>query len=112
MGDGVAPTSRVPIDWVAPDQRLLGLDAQAGGNLVSFLTRYGASGESITTHGVVYSPVTAELLAEFPVESGSSFGGYDPSGRFLIYTTPSGDVTYQGLGRVGVLGEGYVFASW
>jgi hypothetical protein len=111
--DGVFEiTSSVPIDWVGPDQDLSGLDAQASGNIVSFLTRRASNGEPIETDGVVYSPLTGELLAEFEVPAGSSFGGYDPSGRFLIYTTPVGAVMYQGLGRVGLLGEGYLFASW
>jgi hypothetical protein len=110
--DGFIVASRVPIDWVGPDQHLSGLDAQASGNVVSFLTRHASNGEPIDTEGVVYSPRTGGRLAEFPVPSGSSFGGYDPTGRFLIYTTRAGAVTYQGLGRIGVLGEGYLFASW
>ncbi len=109
---GFMVTSRVPIDWVGPDQHLSGLDARAGGNVVSFLTRSAADGGPLETNGVVYSPVTGELLAEFPVPAGSSFGGYDPSARFVIYTTLAGAVTYQGLGKTGVLGEGYLFASW
>jgi hypothetical protein len=110
--DGVVVASKASIGWVGSDQHLFGLDAQASGNLVSFLTRFDASGEPTRTDGVVYSPETGELLAMFPIPAGSSFGGYDPSGRFLIYTTPEGDVMYQGLGEVGVLGEGYLFASW
>lgn len=104
--------SAVPIEWVGPDQHLSGLDAQASGNIVSFLTLWAPDGEPIETTGVVYSPETGELLAEFPVDAGSAFGGYDPSGRFLIYTTPAGAIMYQGSGRVGVLGDGYLFASW
>jgi sugar lactone lactonase YvrE len=104
--------STVPIDWVGPDQHLSGLDAQASGNIVSFLTLWAPDGEPIETEGVVYSPQTGGLLAEFEVPAGSAFGGYDRSGRFLIYTTPAGAVMYQGIGRVGVLGEGYLFASW
>ena len=79
---------------------------------MSFLTLWAPDGEPIETEGVVYSPQTGELLAEFEVPAGSAFGGYDRSGRFLIYTTPAGAVMYQGRGRVGVLGEGYLFASW
>ncbi len=112
LGDEFAIASRVPIDWIGPDQTLSGIDAQASGNVVSFLTRHDTNGGPIETVGVVYSSETGELLAEFPVDAGSSFGGYDPSGRFLIYTTLDGAVTYQGLGSTGVLGEGFLFASW
>ena len=104
--------SKVSIEWVASDQHLFGLDTQANGNLVSFLTRFDAEGEPSETEGVVYSSETGELLAMFPVPAGSSFGGYDVSGRFLVYTTRDGVVMYQGLGQVGVLGVGYLFASW
>lgn len=110
--DGFEVEFSVPIDWVGPDQDLSGVDSQPSGNTVSFLTRRAGNGEPIETDGVVYSPQTGELVAEFDVPAGSWFGGYDPSGRFLIYTTPDGAVMYQGLGRVGVLGEGYVYASW
>lgn len=55
---------------------------------------------------------TGELVAEFDIEPGSRMGGYDPSGRFLIYVDGSGSARWQGLGQTGVLGEGYTFASW
>ena len=104
--------SKVSVDWVGSDQHLFGLDTQASGSLVSFLTRFDAEGEPSETEGVVYSSDTGALLAMFRVPVGSSFGGYDVSGRFLIYTTRDGVVMYQGLGQVGVMGVGYLFASW
>jgi hypothetical protein len=61
--------------------------------------------------GIVFEP-TGELVAEFDVEPGSRMGGYDPSGRFLIYVDGEGTVRWQGLGQTGSLGEGYLFASW
>ena len=56
--------------------------------------------------------VDGELVATFPVETGSLWGGYDPSGRMLIYTDGEDVVRWQGLGQSGVLAEGYIHASW
>lgn len=110
--DGFSLDSSVPIDWVGSNQHVLGLGMQSTGNLVSFLTTFSSDGQPVDTEGVVYSTASGEVLARFPVPAGSAYGGYDPSGRFLLYTTLDGQVTYQGLGREGVLGDGYLFASW
>lgn len=110
--DGFSLDSSIPIDWIGSNQHVLGLGMQSTGNLVSFLTTFGSDGQPVDTEGVVYSTASGEVLARFPVPAGSAYGGYDPSGRFLLYTTLDGQVTYQGLGREGVLGDGYLFASW
>ena len=110
--DGISLDSTVPIDWIGSNQHVLGLGMQSTGNLVSFLTTFASDGQPIDTEGLVYSTTSGEVLARFPVPAGSAYGGYDPSGRFLLYTTLDGQVIYQGLGREGVLGDGYLFASW
>lgn len=111
-GDSISVAETVAVDWIGSDQHVFGLGAQASGNLVSFLTDFDSDGAPGATEGVVYSPETGEVLARFPVPDGSVFGGYEPSGRFLIYTTRGGTVMYQGVGKVGTLGEGFLFASW
>ncbi len=93
--------------WVGGEQWLDGLATQGSGNLVAFLVD---AGERSTT-GVVFTPA-GELVASFPVEDGSRFGGYDPTGRFLIYVDGEGNARWQGLGRAGLLGDGFVHASW
>ena len=56
-------------------------------NLVGFLntTDGGAEPQVIETEGVVFTP-DGQLVATFAVETGSLWGGYEPSGRMLIYT--------------------------
>ena len=107
------PTTRV-LDWVTGDQWLDGMGAQQGGDLVAFRNTPDDVPEAPSvalTEGVVFSP-GGELIATFPVETGSFWGGYDPSGRFLIYTDGNGDVHWQGLGRSGILAAGFIHASW
>lgn len=99
-------TETFEVDWLAQDSVLEGLAGQASGSLVSFRT--GADG---STEGVVISP-TGDLVATFGVEDGSRLGGYDPTGRFLIYVDGAGVARWQGLGKSGVLGHGYLMASW
>jgi hypothetical protein len=52
------------------------------------------------------------LLTSFPVETNSLWGGYDQTGRFLIYVDGDGVVRWQGLGTAGALADGFIFASW
>jgi hypothetical protein len=105
--------SNIEIDWAGEDHYLSGLGTQASGRLVTFrLTNDGDDDfENDPVRGVVFEP-TGDLVAEFDVEPGSRMGGYDPSGRFLIYVDGDGTVRWQGLGQTGSLGEGYFFASW
>jgi hypothetical protein len=110
---GAEPTT-VALDWVAGDQWLDGLGTQESGNLVAFLNTPDADPESpvvALTGGVVFSP-GGELIATFPVETGSFWGGYDPAGRFLIYTDGDANVRWQGLGQSGILAAGFIHASW
>jgi hypothetical protein len=103
---------RAPLTWVGDDQSLVGLAGQASGNVVSFVHSYGADRQIVDTEGVVFSPETGGVVAMFEVPTGSVLGGYEPSGTFLIYTRPDGTVEFQGLGRIGQLGQGFYFASW
>jgi len=105
----------VELAWVGSDQWLDGMGTQESGNHVAFLnTRDDTDPEAATvvvTEGVVFS-AQGELIATFPVETGSRWGSYDPSGRMLIYTDADFTVRWQGLGQSGVLAEGFVHVSW
>ncbi len=104
----------VALDWVGPDQWLDGMGTQESGNLVAFLNTPDDDPEApavAATEGVVFSPA-GELIASFPVETGSFWGGYDPSGRMLIYTDGDENVRWQGRGQSGVLAAGFIHASW
>jgi hypothetical protein len=99
---------------VGPGQWLDGIGTQEGGNYVGFLNTEEADAEAPSiksTEGVVFTE-SGELVATFPVEVGSSWGGYDPAGRVLIYTDGDGVVRWQGLGQSGALAEGFIHASW
>lgn len=101
------------LPWVGANETLSGLAAQASGNLVGFLHTFGPDYDIVSTMGVVFSPWSADtFIATFPVETGSTLGGYDRSGRFLIYTDMDGIVRWQGRGLAGTLGSGFIFASW
>lgn len=99
------------LEWVGVNQYLDGIGSQESGNLVGFLHTRNGDSEIVETEGVVFS-TSGELLATFPVETGSWWGGYDASGRFLIYVDEDDRVRWQGLGQSGSLGEGFFFASW
>lgn len=105
--------SGAELAWLGEDQYTSGLGTQATGRLVTF--RLSLDGDdnhnNDLARGIVFEP-TGELVSEFDVEPGSRMGGYDPSGRFLIYVDGKGTVRFQGLGQTGVLGEAYTFASW
>lgn len=105
------PSPVTVLSWVDTDQFLDGLGIQASGNLVGFLHTHNASFEVVETEGVVFSE-TGELLASFPVETNSLWGGYDQSGRFLIYVDGDNTVRWQGLGMSGALADGFIHASW
>ena len=99
------------LEWVGVNQYLGGIGSQESGNLVGFLHTRDEDFAIVETEGVVFS-TSGELLATFPVETDSWWGGYDPSGRFLIYVDGEDRVRWQGLGRSGILSEGFHFASW
>ena len=106
--------SVIELDWVGPGQWLDGIGSQQSGNYVGFLNTEDGDPESPSisaTEGVVFS-AAGELLATFPVEIGSRWGGYDPSGKVLIYTDGANVVRWQGLGQSGALAEGFIHASW
>lgn len=106
-----APTHVTVLPWVGVHQSLLGIGSQANGNLVGFLHTRDEDFSIVATSGIVFS-TSGAVLANFPVETGSTWGGYDPSGVFLIYADGEGTVRWQGLGNAGVLADGFVFASW
>jgi hypothetical protein len=93
--------------WVPEDSRPTGIAAAGSGVLVSILTTDAFT----VTEGAVMS-ATGELIERFPIEDGSVLGGYDPSGRFLIYVDGDGTARWLAGAESGTLGEGYVFASW
>ena len=99
------------LSWVEEGQYLDGIGMQASGNLVGFLSTYDEPEEPPEVSGVVFS-VTGDVQAEFTVEDGSNWGGYDTSGRFLIYVDGDGTVRWQGIGQSGALADGFIFASW
>lgn len=103
----------MPLDWVADNQWLQGLGVQASGRFVAFRNTQVDDPEAprlVATEGVVFDE--SGLVATFPVELGSFWGGYDPSGRFLLYVDGDGTVRWQGRGERGSLGDGYIQASW
>lgn len=106
-----APVPAAVLAWVGESQSIHGIGSQESGNLVGFLQTRGDDFSITETEGVVFT-TTGELLASFDVETGSTWGGYDESGRFLIYTDGEGIVRWQGLGESGTLGDGFLFASW
>ena len=106
--DEPSPVTVLP--WVGVHQYLDGIGTQASGDLVGFLHTYGDSGIT-ATEGVVFS-TAGEVLANFPVETGSFWGGYDPTGKFLVYVDGDNTVRWQGAGQAGSLGDGFIFASW
>jgi len=110
---GTSTVSSTELPWLSGEQYVSGLGTQASGRLVTFrLTPDGDDDfENDPVRGIVFEP-TGELVAEFDVEPGSRMGGYDPSGRFLIYVDSEGTVRWQGVGQTGSLGGGYLFASW
>jgi len=114
LSDAAAGVGETALGWVGPDQWLDGTGTQESGNFVAFLNTRNHDAEvpaTIATEGVVFSSV-GELVATFPVETGSFWGGYDPSGKVLIYTDADDVVRWQGLGQSGVLAEGFIHASW
>jgi len=106
------PTHVTLLPWIGVHQWFDGVGSQAGGNLVGFLhTTELDTGEITDTTGIVFS-TSGEILAEFPVETGSTWGGYDTTGTFLIYIDGDGAARWQGAGQAGVLGGGFISASW
>lgn len=105
------PSHVTVLPWVMVNQDIDGIGSQASGNLVGFVHTRNADYEVTETTGVVFSTV-GEVIANFPVATGSTWGGYDPTGKFLIYVDGNGTARWQGGGNAGALGNGFVFASW
>ncbi|MDJ0664077.1 MAG: hypothetical protein QNJ75_05920 [Acidimicrobiia bacterium] len=106
-----APSHVTVLPWVMVNQDIDGIGSQASGNLVGFVHTRNSDYQVTGTTGVVFSDV-GEVLANFPVETGSTWGGYDPAGKFLIYVDGNGTARWQGGGNSGALGNGFIFASW
>jgi len=94
-----------PLDIVRSGVWFGGLATQANGNLVAFAHEIVGPCETTESRGIVFTPA-GTVVAEFPVEIDSTLGGYDPSGRFLIYVDGAGAVRWPGVGQSGVLGDG------
>jgi hypothetical protein len=106
-----APAYVADLPWVGEAGWIDGIGSQASGNLVGFVDTYDDSSNLVDTEGVVFT-TTGELVANFPVELGATWGGYDPDGVYLIYVDGE-TVRWQGGGGSGVLaGNGFLFASW
>jgi hypothetical protein len=105
------PSHVTVLPWVGVHQYLDGIGTQASGNLVGFLHTRNDEYQIVESEGVVFSD-SGEVLASFPVETNSLWGGYEASGRFLIYVDGDNTVRWQGLGMSGSLGDGFIFASW
>lgn len=99
--------STLVLDWVPQDSRLTGVAIRASGELVSILTTDAFT----TTEGIVATPA-GDLVERFAIEDGSVLGNYDPSGTHLIYVDGEGTVRWTDGSTSGILGAGYVFASW
>ncbi len=113
VGAGEPAADTIPLTWVRPDQSVDGVASQESGNLVAFLSTLDVDGgyEVLQTGGVVFGPDGA-MATTFPVETGSTLGTYDSTGRFLIYVDGDDTVQWQGAGQRGTLGDGYIYASW
>ena len=109
--DQPEPEHVTVLSWVGVNQDLDGIGSQASGNLVGFLHTRDDAYNIEKTEGVVFS-TAGELLASFPVEVGSTWGGYDPTGTFLLYVDAAGTVRWQGAGISGSVADGFIFASW
>lgn len=114
LDDSTGAAREVDIPWIESGQWIDGIGTQASGNLVAFVHTDDPDPESsdiVATEGVVFDQDGA-LVATFDVETGSAWGGYEPSGRMLIYTDADNNVRWQGLGQSGILAEGFIHASW
>ncbi|HSJ29694.1 MAG TPA: hypothetical protein VLB67_15930 [Acidimicrobiia bacterium] len=86
---------------------LAGLTSRASGELVVVRSRPdGVAAEAIVLD------VDGNVTGSFDVAAGARLGGYDRTGRFLVYTADDGVVRWHGEDDGGVLGEGFVHASW
>jgi hypothetical protein len=86
---------------------LAGLTVRASGELVVIRSRPdGAADEALVLN------TDGTVTDSFDVSFGARLGGYDRNGRFLIYSDDDGVVHWQGEHDGGVLGEGFVHASW
>jgi hypothetical protein len=99
-------STAIPIDELA-GWALAGLAGRATGELV--VAR--AQPDGVTTSLLVFTP-EGDLVDEVPIEPGARLGGYDRTGTFLIYTADDGVARWIGGGTSGLLGEGFVHASW
>ncbi|MGH8958784.1 MAG: hypothetical protein ACRDVK_08925 [Acidimicrobiia bacterium] len=99
--------------WWPPESYSSGLAMSAEGNLITFvLTRDDDNFENDPATGVVFKP-DGQRIRDFPVEAGSTLGGFDPTGTFLIYVDGEGVVRWHDTwARLGVLGHGFYTASW
>ncbi len=100
------PISRRAFELVGP---AISVDVNADGNLVVVATTFGSDPAA---SGEVYDINTGELMAEFPLEDGTTSIDYDTTGRFLAYVDGEGTARWQGAGRSGVLGEGFRTIHW
>lgn len=87
------------------------LEVRADGMLLVLLGTgqgYAAEGNRVA----VLDPDTGDRLTEFDLGAESYGLSYDNTGTYLLYVTTSGDVRWQGAGRSGTLGEGFIAADW
>ncbi|MGH8925016.1 MAG: hypothetical protein ACRDWA_10325 [Acidimicrobiia bacterium] len=96
------------LSWWSADTYPSGLALSTVGLLISFeLSYHNTSGRV-----VIFRP-DGTFVRDFPIEVGSSLGGFDPTGTFLIYVDGDGTVHWHDtVDRFGSLAEEFIFASW
>ncbi len=96
----------IPLDWVPADARLVGVAAAADGTLTTFQVA-----DDGATEAVVMS-TDGEVISSRPLVAGATIGSFDDAGTYFIYADGDGAVRWYGGGGMGVLGSGYLFATW
>ena len=61
---------------------------------------------------IVLDGATLGVIDELDLAAGASLGGYDLTGRYLIYTDAERVARWHSADGTGVLGEGFTWATW
>jgi hypothetical protein len=93
------------------DEGIADLEVRADGKLVVLVGGSAAYADE-GSRAILLDPDTGELLTEFGLEPGSYSLSYDNTGIYLLYVTGTGEGRWQGGGRSGSLGTGFISADW
>ncbi len=93
------------------DEGIADLEVRADGTLVVLVGGSAAYADD-GSRAILLDPDTGELITEFGLEPGSYSLSYDNTGIYLLYVTGTGEVRWQGGGRSGSLGTGFISADW